>query len=151
MQQGWAITLQHTAHHQGAKHHIWRIDRRVGITCHCNWGKFFYLVQFALCVLQIPFVCNGFCRVGCACDLRKVYCCNAYANNCCYTLTTWKFCKINKDNLYRLSLFVSFETSLLFFYQHGTNWGAIGAFERQWLSAKKVDTLLHVIEHNAFQ
>ena len=40
---------------------------------------------------------------------------------------------------------------LLQLNQDGAGWGAIGALESQWLGAKEIDTLLHILEHKAFQ
>ena len=58
-----------------------------------------------------------------------------------------EFCKL---------LFCSFECTwvvgiLLQLNQDGSGWGTIGAFERQWLGAKEIGTLLHVLERKTFQ
>ena len=39
----------------------------------------------------------------------------------------------------------------LHFYQDGAGWGTIGALERQWLGAKEISTLLHVLERKTLQ
>ena len=40
---------------------------------------------------------------------------------------------------------------LLQLNQDGAGWGTIGALESQWLGAKEIGTLLHILERKTFQ